>query len=140
MRFLSQKPRISPFAYVVHHFGELTDSRIQHQSPRIDARHMHQCIDELMTHWGIDVEAHKTLTRPALPTNLPEVPRMIDYPPMMAQRRLQGVVNIRLGIDERGLIIACRIQMPDMIVRMIAIMSDLQVNPAAGFGGRASLS
>ena len=73
---------------------------------------LQQCIDELMTHWGIDVEAHRTLTRPALPTNLREVPRMIDYPPKMVQRRLQGVVNIRLGIDERGLITACHIQMP----------------------------
>jgi hypothetical protein len=70
------------------------------------------CIDELMTHWGIDVEAHKSLTRPAIATNLAEVPRMMDYPPKMIQQSLPGVVNIRLGIDERGLITACHIQMP----------------------------
>lgn len=73
---------------------------------------LHKCIDELMTHWGVDVAAHKSLTRPALPTNLPEVPRMIDYPPKMIRQSMQGVVNIRLGIDERGLISACHIQMP----------------------------
>lgn len=73
---------------------------------------LNQCVDELMTHWGIDVEAHKTLTRPAVPINLPEVPRMIDYPPKMLRQRLAGVVNIRLSIDERGQITACHIQMP----------------------------
>ena len=73
---------------------------------------LNQCIDELMTHWGIDVEAHKTLTRPAVPINLREVPRMIDYPPKMIRQRMPGVVNIRLSIDETGRITACRIQMP----------------------------
>jgi hypothetical protein len=73
---------------------------------------LNDCIDELMTHWGIDVEAHKSLTRPAMPTNLPEVPRMISYPPKMAQRRMPGLVNIRLEIDDKGLVAACHIQMP----------------------------
>ncbi len=73
---------------------------------------LNQCIDELMTHWNIDVEAHKSLTRPVIATNLPEVPRMMDYPPKMIQQRMPGVVNIRLAIDERGLITACHIQMP----------------------------
>lgn len=73
---------------------------------------LNQCIDELMTHWGIDVEAHKALTRPAVPLNLPEVPRMIDYPPKMLRQFMPGVVNIRLAIDETGRITACHIQMP----------------------------
>ena len=73
---------------------------------------LNDCIDELMTHWNIDVEAHKTLTRPALPVNLPEVGSMIDYPPMMIRQNLQGVVNIRLAIDEAGRITGCHIQMP----------------------------
>lgn len=73
---------------------------------------LNQCVDELLYHWGIDVEAHKSLTRPALPINLPEIPRMIDYPPKMVQRSMPGVVNIRLGIDETGRITGCHIQMP----------------------------
>ena len=70
------------------------------------------CVDELITHWGIDVEAHKTLSRPTAPTNLREVPRMMDYPPKMLVRSMPGLVNIRLDIDETGQITACHIQMP----------------------------
>jgi hypothetical protein len=73
---------------------------------------LNACIDELMTHWNIDVEAHKTLTRAVTPVNLSEVGRMIDYPPKMIQRNMQGVVNIRLDVDETGRITGCHIQMP----------------------------
>jgi hypothetical protein len=73
---------------------------------------LNQCIDELMTHWDIDIEAHKTLSRPALPINLPEVPSMIDYPPKMLRQSMPGLVNIRLAIDATGRVTACHIQMP----------------------------
>jgi hypothetical protein len=73
---------------------------------------MQECVDELMTHWNIDVEAHKTLMRPAIPVNLAEVPRMMDYPPRMVRESMPGLVNIRLAIDETGRITGCRIQMP----------------------------
>lgn len=73
---------------------------------------LNQCVDELMTHWGIDVEAHKSLTRAAIPVNLPEVPRMMDYPPAMVRQSMPGIVNVRLAIDERGGITGCHIQMP----------------------------
>ena len=70
------------------------------------------CVDELMGHWDIDVEAHKSLTRPAVPVNLAEVPRMMDYPPRMIRERMPGLVNVRLAIDEVGRVSDCRIQMP----------------------------
>ena len=73
---------------------------------------LNECIDELMTHWGIDIEAHKTLTRSAAPIDLEQAARMIDYPPKMVQRSLQGLVNIRLDIDETGRVTDCHIQMP----------------------------
>lgn len=73
---------------------------------------LNTCIDELMTHWDIDVEAHKTLTRPATPLNLSEVGSIIDYPPKMVWQSMPGVVNIRLAIDETGRITGCHIQMP----------------------------
>ena len=71
-----------------------------------------RCLDELVTHWGIDAEAHKTLSRRATPTNLATVPRMIDYPPKMLAKRMPGIVNLRLAIDETGAITGCYIQMP----------------------------
>jgi hypothetical protein len=73
---------------------------------------LNECVAELTTHWNIDVEAHKTLTRAAVPTNLPGIGRMMDYPPKMAEQRMPGLVNVRLGIDPAGLITDCRIQMP----------------------------
>lgn len=73
---------------------------------------LNQCVDELMTHWGIDVEAHKTRARSAVPVNLAKAGRMIDYPPQMLRKRLPGLVNIRLDIDETGRVTECHIQMP----------------------------
>lgn len=73
---------------------------------------LNECIDELMTHWDIDAEAHKTLTRSAAPIDLDQAARMIGYPPKMAQRSLPGLVNIRLDIDETGRVTECHIQMP----------------------------
>jgi hypothetical protein len=73
---------------------------------------LNQCINELMTHWGIDVEAHKSLTRQAAPINLPDASKMVDYPPKMLRQGMPGLVNVRLAIDERGRITACHIQMP----------------------------
>lgn len=76
----------------------------------IDA--LNACVEELMNHWGIDVEAHKTLSRPAIPVNLDEIPRMIDYPPKMLRMRMPGLVNIRLDVSDTGRITQCHIQMP----------------------------
>lgn len=73
---------------------------------------LNQCVDDLMTRWGIDVEAHKTRTRSAVPVNLPKASRMIDYPPSMLWRSQPGLVNIRLDIDETGRVTECHIQMP----------------------------
>ena len=73
---------------------------------------LNHCVEELMSHWGIDVEAHKTRTRSALPVNSPSVWRIIKYPPNMAQRGLPGLVNIRLDVDETGRVTECHIQMP----------------------------
>ena len=73
---------------------------------------LQDCVDELTTHWNIDVEAHKTLTRRALPVDREASSRMLDYPPKMVRQRMPGLVNVRLSIDETGRITACAIQMP----------------------------
>jgi hypothetical protein len=73
---------------------------------------LQSCIDDLKTRWRIDVEAHKTLSRPAVPVNLDEVPGMMSYPPKMLQLNMPGLVNVRLDINETGRITACHIQMP----------------------------
>jgi len=73
---------------------------------------LHACIDELMTHWNIDVEAHRSLSRSAQPIDFADSASMVDYPPKMLRERLPGLVNVRLSIDETGKITDCHIQMP----------------------------
>lgn len=65
-------------------------------------RALQDCVDELTTHWNIDVEAHRTLTRRAQPIDVSSIARMVSYPPQMAQRRLPGLVNVRLSLDATG--------------------------------------
>jgi hypothetical protein len=73
---------------------------------------LNTCVDELMTHWDIDVEAHKTLSRGALPIDMAAAASMVGYPPKMVRQAMPGLVNVRLAIDETGRVTACRIQMP----------------------------
>jgi len=73
---------------------------------------LQDCVDELITHWNIDVEAHKTLTRRAWPVDRDASSRMLGYPPRMVRQRMPGLVNVRLSIDETGRITGCSIQMP----------------------------
>ena len=65
-----------------------------------------------MTHWDIDVEAHKTLSRPASPIDFDAASRMVGYPPKMLRQSMPGVVNVRLAIDKTGRVTGCHIQMP----------------------------
>lgn len=69
------------------------------------------CIDELLTHWGIDIEIHRTLSRPASPATPPS--RWMgsgDYPRGLLARGYQGIVNFRLNIDAEGGVSQCHIQ------------------------------
>jgi hypothetical protein len=73
---------------------------------------MDKCLHELLTHWGIDAAAHNSLRRRAVPTNLPSTTNMMDYPPKMLAKRLPGIVNVRLMVDQTGTVNGCVIQMP----------------------------
>ncbi|MEM8697436.1 MAG: energy transducer TonB [Pseudomonadota bacterium] len=69
------------------------------------------CLDELLTHWGIDAEAHQSLTRIAMPVSNPG--RWIDsadYPREALRRGGQGLVYFRLSVDEQGNATECHIQ------------------------------
>jgi TonB family protein len=69
------------------------------------------CVDELMTHWGIDVEAHETLTRRAAPATYPGAwIRFEDYPPEMLAKGMSGLVAFRLMVNAEGDATACHIQ------------------------------
>lgn len=69
------------------------------------------CMDELLTHWRIDVDAHRSLTRPAVPVESPG--RWLtpsDYPTDMLRESQQGLVDFRLDVDAEGNVTDCHIQ------------------------------
>lgn len=72
---------------------------------------MRACIDELLTHWGIDAQAHRTLTRRAVPANYPGdwlTPQ--DYPSGLLRQGKGAAVHFRLMIDETGGVTDCSVQ------------------------------
>jgi hypothetical protein len=73
---------------------------------------MRTCLDELYSHWGIDVEAHKTLSRPAIPLDYARIVREITetYPESMLRGGNQGSLRVRLGVAADGKPIGCHMQ------------------------------
>jgi TonB family protein len=74
---------------------------------------MRVCLDELITHWGIDAAANRTLTRRAVPKSDPRhwlTPD--DFPAQMMREQKSGVVNFRLMIDPDGTPTKCVVQTP----------------------------
>lgn len=69
------------------------------------------CQDELMTHWGIDVEKHRNLSVLARPEGNPgQWVNASDYPRGMLARGKEAIVHFRMSIDEKGQATACHIQ------------------------------
>lgn len=66
------------------------------------------CTEELITHWGLDLERQRTLSRRPTPRSNPETwisPN--DYP---GGARRNGLVRFRLIVDEKGKVADCAIQ------------------------------
>lgn len=72
---------------------------------------MRACTDELLTHWGIDAAAHRSLSRRAIPTGNPgKWVSNSDYPAHLVDRGIQGLIQFRLSIDAAGKVSGCAIQ------------------------------
>lgn len=73
---------------------------------------MRECLDELLTHWGIDAEAHRNLLRPARPLEMEVWARELQerYPTSMLRRGEQAIVNVRLTVNEAGRAADCSVQ------------------------------
>lgn len=72
---------------------------------------MRACLDELLTHWGIDAAAHHSLIRRAVPTSNPGGwLTTSDYPSDMLRKGRSGVVHFRLMVDAQGKPSACIVQ------------------------------
>lgn len=72
---------------------------------------MRACTDELLTHWGLDLAAHRTMSRPPVPASNPGTwINSSDYPRDMLSRGAQGMVQFRLTVGVDGRPTACHIQ------------------------------
>ncbi|WAT18669.1 energy transducer TonB [Aurantiacibacter sp. MUD11] len=73
---------------------------------------MRACLDELLTHWGIDAEAQKNLLRPVRPLGIERWARELQerYPMEMLRRGQQAIVNVRLTVGEDGRATGCAVQ------------------------------
>lgn len=104
---------------------------------------MQKCLDELYSHWGIDVEAHRTLSRPVRPLNFDDFSQRIrqDYPKAMISKRLEGYLRVRLSVSADGRPTACHLQSPlnDETFNRTAcdtLMEHAQFSPALDAVGR----
>jgi TonB family protein len=69
------------------------------------------CTEELVEHWGIDVTAHRTLTRAVIPKGNPgRWMTADDYPTELIEKGAQGVVQFRLIVGADGKPTQCAIQ------------------------------
>ncbi len=73
---------------------------------------MRTCLDELLTHWGIDAEAHKSLTREVIPENRQDVLRIMqrDYPGEMLTEGRPADLRVRMDVSAEGEPTACHLQ------------------------------
>lgn len=72
---------------------------------------LNSCSEELLLHWGIDVERHRSLSRKATPTQSPgKWIASKDYPSGGLAKGEQALIYFRLMIDENGDPESCHIQ------------------------------
>jgi hypothetical protein len=73
---------------------------------------LRECLDELLTHWGIDAEAHRGLLRPAQPLELEHWARRLqeESPMDLLARGEQAIVNVRITVGVDGRASACAVQ------------------------------
>lgn len=72
---------------------------------------LRKCTEELLTHWGIDLETHRGLTRGVEPKSDPgRWLRPRDYPSELVRKGTQGLVQFRLSVGADGKPTQCHIQ------------------------------
>jgi len=122
--------------------GRLRAVRFMLGSMRKPMAAMRACTDELMTHWGIDLDAHRGLTRAAAPKSNPgDWISSRDYPRDLLRKGAQGLVQFRLSISAEGMPTQCHIQQstrPEGFDKAVCetLMRRARFEPALGANGQ----
>lgn len=101
-----------------------------------------KCVDELLTHWGIDVEKHKSLTRDATPVGSPgQWIESHNYPLKMLHEGQPSIVEFRLIVGPDGKPTSCHIQLttrPKEFDQAVckSLMRRAKFQPALDAGGK----
>lgn len=75
---------------------------------------MRKCMDELLTHWGLDAPTQRELTQTASPLDQRQWAKIIqaEYPSAMLNQMKGGIVRIRMIVGPNGKGQSCHIQVP----------------------------
>lgn len=104
---------------------------------------MRKCMDELLTHWGIDAVAHRTLSRRAVAKDQQKWAQVIQnrYPDEMLRLSKGGIVRVRIMVGIDGQPTSCHMQVrsqdPSFETTACAgIMKAARFEPALDAGGK----
>lgn len=121
-------------------FNQDVDLELGSMRPPLDMARA--CFDKLMSDWGIDVAAQKTLTRRASPKGRPEDwLSSKDYPETMLRQGRGGQVDFRLIVDAEGKPASCKIlssYSPEDFAEVVcnSLMANAEFDPALDAQGK----
>jgi hypothetical protein len=123
------------------------DLRLQTGAMHAPMEAMRACLDDLLGTWGIDVAAHKTLSRPLAPRNYDSfVHQLLErYPQSMIQMRRSAYVRVRLIVGPDGEPSSCKVQLEvrDPVFQQVAcdtLMRYARFDPALDADGNTIAS
>lgn len=92
--------------------GTVEDLHLQTGSMGPPMAAMRTCLDELLTHWGIDAEAHRNLRQPVQAIDWQRWVRRVQdvYPSDLAGQGQQAIMRIRLDVTPEGRASGCHMQ------------------------------
>ncbi len=93
---------------------------------------LNQCSQNLVSYWGLDLEAHRTMVRVPEPINFDEIKKdiMSVYPRDALDRGEQATLNLRIIVDADGSIEEC-------VLTDVTVTNALESPACDVFGNRA---
>jgi TonB family protein len=102
---------------------------------------LRSCLDNLITHWGLDPDRLKNQSKGVSPIGNPgKWLTHSDYPSAMLSQGMPGIVNFRLIVDEKGVPASCHVQQstnPEGFDKAVcnALMRRARFDPAVDASG-----
>lgn len=102
------------------------------------------CLQELLSHWGIDVARHQSISREVEAKNSKAVARLVDFPRDVTSPQETGRVRVRMAVDENGHATGCHVQQklnnPAFERETCAALMRMKFEPALDGEGRPMAS